>query len=318
MSAAPALMPSAETKWTVLNGAMAGSVRLMKMPAFTIGRSPECEFIIIEDPKCSRRHAEVRWTANGCEIVSVADANPVIVNGREVSAALLNDDDVVAVGNTELRFNSTSVSLARRDESPAATRYTVMPRADVPTRPQKIKVKRNPRTLVIYAVVGIAVLYLFTLPSAKKKAELTLRTESQIQADIDAANKMNEAAQNSPNHHVERSITARQAQENFVRGFRDYRKGQFERALDGFQACLALDPSHPLCNRYMRLAQRRFNELVQYNIVLGRRYRDQAQYQACRSAFRNVMVMVKDAAAPAYREAKANYDACNSLSEDRF
>ena len=114
------------------------------------------------------------------------------------------------------------------------------------------------------------------------------------------------------------SVNARQAQENYVRGFRDYNGGQYERALISFQACLALNPEHTLCNRYLRLSQRKFNEVVQYHMVLGRSYRDQSQFKACRAAFRNVMVMVKDASSTTYKEAKANYEACNSFVEGRF
>jgi hypothetical protein len=103
-----------------------------------------------------------------------------------------------------------------------------------------------------------------------------------------------------------------------VRGFRDYRKGQYERSMVSFQACLALNPEHVLCNRYIRLSQRKFDELVQNQVVLGRKYRDQNQYQACRASFRNVMVMVKDANSKIYQEAKANYDACNAFVEGRY
>ena len=93
---------------------------------------------------------------------------------------------------------------------------------------------------------------------------------------------------------------------------------QFERALEAFQACLALDPNHVLCNRYMRLSQRKFNEMIQYYVLLGRKYRDQNQFASCRSAFRNVMVMVKDANNETYKLAKANYEACNAFVEGRF
>jgi hypothetical protein len=172
--------------------------------------------------------------------------------------------------------------------------------------------------MVIYAILGIVVLLLFTGNSKKKKDALAMRTEQQIQADIEAANKLEAAAQTSAQKKLDDSVTAKQAQENFVRGFRDYRAGQFERSLDSFQACLALNPNHTLCNRYIRLAQRRFNEIVQYDMVLGRKYRDQNQFNPCRAAFRNVMVMVKDANSLIYKEAKANYDACNALAEGRY
>jgi hypothetical protein len=172
--------------------------------------------------------------------------------------------------------------------------------------------------VAIYIVLGIVVLFIFTGTVKKKKDALVLRTEQQIQADIEAANKLQEAAQNMPTKRFNESTPSSQAQENFVRGFRDYREGQFERSLDSFQACLALNPTHILCNRYIRLAQRRFNEIVQYDMVLGRQYRDQNQFNPCRSAFGNVMRMIKDANSQIYKEAKANYDACSAMTEGRY
>ena len=163
-------------------------------------------------------------------------------------------------------------------------------------------------------LVGI---WLFSGTAAKKKAN-ALRSEQQIQQEIEEANKLRDAAEKMSLKRVDGTVTARQAQENYVRGFRDYQKGQYERALFSFQACLALNPEHILCNRYLRLGQRKFDELVQSEMVLGMKYRDQNQYKACRSSFRNVMVMVKDANSQVFQQAKANYEACDALVEGRF
>lgn len=330
MSSALAIQPAGETKWTVRSGAMAGAVRLMGRAAFTIGRSPENEFVIISDPKCSRKHASVNWTPNGLEITTLNGENPVLVNGAEIATALLNDGDIVTLGETEVQFNlttspngdiherQTKISLLQSNTMVMPT--SAMPEYGAPPSRRRKKSSRkesNPARMGIIAVVVIGII-IALLPDGKKKDALALRTEQQIKDEIDSANKLALAAQSLPNKKMEETVTGRQAQSSFVSGFRDYRRGQFERSIGSFQACLALNPSHSLCNRYLRLAQRRFNEVVQYNMVLGRRYRDQNQFKACRSSFRNVIVMVKDANSAAYKEAKANYDACNAMVEGRY
>lgn len=339
MSAQLAASQANETKWTVVNGAMQGSVRLMQLPSFVIGRSPECEFVIVNDPKCSRRHAQVEFTPSGCEISSLSENNLVQVNGREVSRAILEDGDIIRLGETEVQFNVTTVppqihtpqiSIVPPGSYPmpdAQGGYPVPgapagypfppPGARRPPRPTK-KSSTNPARLALYFIIGMMVLLMLTNTSSKKKKAIALRTEQQIQADIDAANKLQEAAAAMPNKRFNESVTAREAQENWVRGFRDYRKGQFERSLESFQACLALDPQHALCARYLRLAQRKFEDLVQNEIVQGRKYREQNLYRECRATFRNVIAMVRDANNPAYKEAKANYDACNEMVEGRY
>lgn len=311
---------ASETKWTVIKGSMAGTVRLMTSSHFTMGRSPDCEFIIGNDPKCSRRHATVTWTRPGYEITSLAAANLILVNGREVHRAVLTNDDIVTVGTTEIQFNITTqpttanVQLRRLAAVPNTNSGITNARSH---RQPKRSASVSPR-LLIYLGLGLVVMYLLFGTSAKKKDPLKIRGEDQIQEAIENANKLREAADKMSLQRLSTNTVARQAQENYVRGFRDFRKGQFERALDSFGTCLALNPSHVLCSRYRQLSQRKFNELVQYQIVLGRRYRDQNQFKACKASFRNVMVMVKDASSAAYREAKANYDACHAMVEGRF
>lgn len=336
---------SHETKWTIVGGAMAGTVRLMTETHFTIGRSPDCQFVIVNDPKCSRRHANVDCDADGCEITSLNPENMVAVNGSPMQKARLQDGDVVTIGSTQIQFNTTSLpdeSSARRlsvvTPEPSATPQThyrppqtyapPMPATYGAPYPQQYRARsrssRRPapssgsKRLYLYSGLALLFLMIYLGGGAKKKDTLKIRTEQQIQADIAAANKLQESAMNDNAHRFDRSVTSREAQENFVRGFRDYRKGQFERALGSFQTCLALEPTHVLCNHYVRLAQRRFEELIQYNMVLGRQYRDQNQFRACRSAFGNAMAMIKDVSSITYREAKANYDACNAMEEGRF
>lgn len=309
----------AETKWTVVSGPMKGTVRLMKQTQFSMGRSTECEFVIINDPKCSRKHATVLITAHGVEIISESDKNIISVNGHQIERARLRDGDIVTLGDTEIQFNSTGHSLDPAKMAivrPQGGGYQAPARAQSgPARSGPSK--SNPLRLAIYAIIGVVVI-LILLPSKQKGKKIDLRTEQQIQADIEAATKLKQLGEAQAMKRGDDSLTSRQAQENYVRGFRDYKKGQYERSLVSFQACLALNPEHTLCNRYIRLAERRFNELIQYEMVLGRKYRDQNQFKACRAAFKNVMVMVKDANSAAYQEAKANYEACNSFLEGRY
>jgi hypothetical protein len=346
VSTAVSLAGATETKWTVISGPMSGTVRLMTTSAFSIGRSPENEFVIVNDPKCSRKHATVQWTQRGCEVSAMSEANPVAVNGKEVERAVLKDGDVLTFGDTRIQFNLTTggmdsvassrastgsgytsghtqIALVEPSGPPAGARSYAQPAVSRQQRPSgrgPRKKQSNKGRIYLYGGIALIGIVIYMLPNAKKKDLLQLRTEQKIEADIAEAGTLKDSEQKllAPLKKLDESMTGRQAQENYVRGFRDFRKGQYERSLDSFQACLALDPGHSLCNRYLRLAQRKFNELVQYNIILGRKYREQNQYKNCRASFRNVMVMVKDANSAAYKEAKANFEACNSLAEGRF
>lgn len=322
-NAALAMTPASATKWTVISGPMKGTVRLMNAPVFVVGRSPECELVLINDPKVSRRHAQIESNGYGCDVISLNDKNPVLVNGKPRERATLADGDVVSFGETEVQVNMTSTGggsqIAIVPDMPLA--YPGINGSPAPKprgRPRTPKkAQSNYMRWIMYG--GVALLAYFILsPSKPKKPEVQMRTEQMVQAEVDKAAGDRDRAEAENVKRVDSSMNGRQAQENYVRGFRDYKKGQFERALTSFQACLALNPEHVLCNRYFRLSQRKFDDLVQYQFTLGRKYKEQNQFRACRSSFRNVMVMIKDANSAIYQEAKVNYEACDALTEGRF
>ena len=83
-----------------------------------IGRSTDND-IVIPDVLASRHHATLIPTPGGTEIVDNRSINGTFVNGTRVDTALLNDGDVVTIGNVDLVF--ADGALARRTETAAAT-----------------------------------------------------------------------------------------------------------------------------------------------------------------------------------------------------
>ncbi len=69
----------------------------------TIGRDAS-NGLVLTDLLVSRRHAELRRSAGGIEIVDLGSANGIYVNGRRVQVARLNEGDLVGVGRHQLRL----------------------------------------------------------------------------------------------------------------------------------------------------------------------------------------------------------------------
>jgi hypothetical protein len=68
-----------------------------------VGRSREAD-IVLQDPNVSRRHAELRRTGDGWQIVDLGSTNGVKVNGRRVDNQPLNAGDQITIGVTDLTF----------------------------------------------------------------------------------------------------------------------------------------------------------------------------------------------------------------------
>jgi ABC-type multidrug transport system ATPase subunit len=84
-----------------------------------IGRATDND-IVIPDVLASRHHATLIPAPGGTEIRDERSINGTFVNGARVDSALLNDGDVVTIGNIDLVFSGGT--LVRRTETEAATR----------------------------------------------------------------------------------------------------------------------------------------------------------------------------------------------------
>ncbi|HVM40552.1 MAG TPA: DUF3662 and FHA domain-containing protein [Acidimicrobiia bacterium] len=72
----------------------------------TIGRL-ESSDITVDDPKVSRKHAEIRPDADTFRVVDLGSTNGTEVNGRLVTEHVLEDGDQIRVGDTLLRFKAS-------------------------------------------------------------------------------------------------------------------------------------------------------------------------------------------------------------------
>jgi len=88
-----------------------------RVASASIGRALDND-IVIQDVLASRHHAFLTPTPIGAEIRDADSINGTFVNGIRVGSAILNEGDVVTIGNVDLVF--TGGILARRTE--AATR----------------------------------------------------------------------------------------------------------------------------------------------------------------------------------------------------
>lgn len=340
----PAFKPSFQYTLTVLTGAEKGTVYRLMSKTATIGRGTDNDIVISSDPKSSRKHASISFTDNGVEIFDDSQKNKIYVDKKLTKRATLNNNAIIQLGDTQFQFkvltNQSMVpsqSFANQKNgllTPALPpQNSVLSEAPqeqnklghvggIDAAPQSHRNKaRKGNKLFFYSLVTILGVFGYLLLSDTKKASdenTRIRTELEIEKDIKEAKRKSDALRKQNEKSGKNTQQYKQAQSNFVQGFRDYRKGQFERSIVSFRACLALFPAHSLCKRYEMLARKKFNELIQYEMNLGKQYLDQNQFQACKAAFKNVIVMVKDPNNIIYKEAMKNFELCQQNTEGRF
>jgi hypothetical protein len=128
----------------------------------SVGRDPTCD-VVLNDAKCSRRHAVIESGPTGLAVRDTGSANGVFLNGRKVERATLEDGDFLRLGEVIIKIlagESAGTVVVGNEElgplAPAAPRPSAVlsttqvdelpeglpPRAGPP--PQQVKTQPNP------------------------------------------------------------------------------------------------------------------------------------------------------------------------------
>jgi ABC transport system ATP-binding/permease protein len=83
----------------------------LRLPARTmlIGRAPDNDLVLADDFEASPRHAELRKSPTGYEIVDLGSRNGTFVNGKRVSQAALSEQDIVSIGRSTFRLAASEL-----------------------------------------------------------------------------------------------------------------------------------------------------------------------------------------------------------------
>lgn len=318
----------------ILNGPDRGTQFKVFGPTLTIGRGKDNDICIKEDSNISRKHVRISIHNGEIHITSLNEKNPLFIDRKPIKSAIIENGVRFVAGRTLFEIGKESRALQKKDNISHQGSYSNPPSLhqgsqnahppslhqdpslSPPPSPAK---KKNPVRIILYSIVAMAVLFLVF--GSKKKDEVErpgLRTEEKIDEELKDIKKIIDDLKKRRKKSGRLTSQFRRAQVGYLKGFRDYKQGQYEKAIRYFQQCLSINPTHILCNRYLNLSQKRFNELIQYHMIVGKKSLDKKQYRSCMKSFKNVMFMVKDQSHKVFVEAKSNYDICEHHDKDRF
>ena len=343
------------SKFTVeiVKGPHAGGSFAFEQSTVSIGRGAENDIVLANDSRVSRQHAEIKGSGSEFYLVNLSQKNFVLINGVRIQTEKLSGDCTIQIGETELKFKQERLPLAKNaipsfsqampsppQQMPAMQSYAPsQAHHQMPTSatagfsghetgahqpPQPAAGGLGPllqnKRVRFYGIIAIAALVAwFFLSGGKKKSKdpNAIRMSDQIQLDIqnseDAKKKFEERKEKFS------TVEYSRAQENFIKGFRDFQQGQYARSREAFQVVLNLDPENDLAKRYLQLAKIKFDELVKFSMIQGSRYREKKNWRKCQSSFFNVMTMLQNRKDdPTYQEAKRYYDECSLAAVGRF
>ena len=101
MSTAAQLRPEIKIKMIVVKGPHMGQVFQLSKPVFTIGRGPENDIVLMNDPLISRTHAKISVVDRDLEISNLSIKNAIIIEGESVDKWKIVNNSNFTVGDSE-------------------------------------------------------------------------------------------------------------------------------------------------------------------------------------------------------------------------
>lgn len=180
------------------------------------------------------------------------------------------------------------------------------------------------KPVAFYIILGIVVLaaaYLFIQPNkatkvAKDKKVTTLKYEDEVSLQLNSKNEKQIEAELRKKYEQKNSAMALRAEENFMKGMREFQLGQYARAQEFLQVVLNLNPGHEVATKYLKLARIRFDEVLKAKLILGESSYQKHNFKMCASQYLQVMNMLEGRNRDeTYRLAESWYKKCEYAAQ---
>ncbi len=325
MSTAPVQSTQPALLLLVMSGPDKGVSYRLVSGQITLGRDADND-IVLNDQRCSRHHALITIQNNQILARDVGSKSGIYINGKKLNETALRIGEVFQIGDTSLSLKWSGPQ-AVTSLSPVSTKLHVPPPGSLATMGGAVSPSshslghKKDGKAAFYGVVGlVGIILFFVISQAPKNAtkDYGIRSEQQIDEDIQNVQKRKDEIFREKMAQGFFSDQASEGQAAYIQGFRDFREGNFGRAIQSFTAALALNPQHQLAQKYKRLAEKKLDESIQYGMLEGKRYYEQNKFEMAKAAYRNVLIILNEPSNKTYQEAKERLQEVELLLKGRY
>ncbi|MDZ4678775.1 MAG: FHA domain-containing protein [Oligoflexia bacterium] len=289
---AQAKLPVNSITLTILSGPETGVAYKLVGQTISFGRAPDND-VVLQDSKASRNHAVIEQRNGQYWIRDLGSQNGIAVNGKILKESIMNFGDQIIIGDTNFAFGSpTTALMAAAPPQPVNSSMGWLP---PPTkRVGKVQsANKNSSVFGVLLVIGVALFFVMQNKGTNRKA-INLKDESTLQEAIENTIDSNEKRQKEIMQKGKDTQQYSEAQAFYQRGFREFRETNYSRAIQNFEASLALYPGHPLAKRYLEKSRLKLNESVTATLERGEKYFQIQRYANARNEYQTVIVLAGD------------------------
>jgi pSer/pThr/pTyr-binding forkhead associated (FHA) protein len=207
-----------------------------------LGRSDQTD-IQVFDLKSSREHAEITRVGNDLVVTDLNSQNGITVNDLKIKQHRLKDGDKLIIGQTVYKFSQIKVSdpVKRKQqeiEQLKAEKESVEP----------VKKGKSPVLLIVIVIAGIGILFMENKPQ-EKRLDRTQKEQTNFKLQTISDDFADELVKKKAKEDKE---VKEKLKIIYHRGLREYREGNFFRAIKEFNRALAIKPDDAQSQFYLR------------------------------------------------------------------
>lgn len=224
-----------------------------------LGRGETVDVQVL-DLKSSREHAEITLVGNGYILTDLGSQNGVVINDLKVKQHSLNTGDKVIIGQTVYKFSKIEIAEEKKEERSNKSRAGEESDEELGQSDEEDKPKNKRMTMILGVVALAAILLILSddtkdKPAKKKRKTNIANTNNSIGSD----NEFETAIKKQLN---EKKESKKKLNIYFKRGLREFREGNFFRAIAEFEHARQWSPNDPVAKFYLRKTKEALDETI--------------------------------------------------------
>lgn len=258
-----------------LTGNNKGIAYFINSSRVVLGRSETADIRIL-DLKSSREHAEIILVGENYIVTDLGSQNGIVVNDLKITQHVLKNGDKIIVGKTVFKFSRLEV---KEDDQQVKNNKEEL--SDVSENEPEEEQPKNKRLILILSIVLLGAFIILGFEDTepvlqKKQVEQTSPGTSDVDG-VFAEQYKKKSKQNREN--------SEKLSYYLKRGLREFREGNYFRAITEFQSAKQWSPSDPLTNFYLRRTKEALNEKIQTFLIKAKRDVKALNYNSAISSY---------------------------------
>jgi pSer/pThr/pTyr-binding forkhead associated (FHA) protein len=271
-----------------LTGDDKGKAYFLMGKRVVMGRSENCDVTIL-DLKSSREHVEIILVGRNYILTDLGSQNGVVVNDLKVKQHALSNGDKIIIGKTVYKFSKIEVKESNEKIiKNQRERNRRLDAADDEDEEDEEEPKNNRLTLILGAVILIGIMLMI----GDETSEKPIKRVTTISNNIGEIDRSFERANNK--RIKESKKNKAKLQIYFKRGLREFREGNYFRAINEFESAKQWSPNDPLANFYLRKTREALDEEIESYFSKATRDIDSINYMAAVTSYCAVIRLLAD------------------------